>query len=128
MNAATRRSWLPASLAIAWDRASARERRVVVVGVLALVLAAAWALAWRPLQADIERTREALARSTAALAQARALVDESAALARDSVPKGSADPRAAIARVLAERDLRPSGRLELQEGRVKVVLADALGR
>ena len=125
MNAGAKRSWLPSSLAAAWDRASARERRLAGIAALVVLVAAGWVLVWRPLQADIDRTREQLIRDRGALARARTLVDESAALARDSKPKDADDPRAAIARVLAERDLRPSGRLDIHEGRVKVVLPDA---
>jgi type II secretory pathway component PulM len=125
MNSGARRARLPSSLAVAWDRASARERRLAGIAALVVLLAAGWALAWRPLQADIDRTREQLVRDRGALARARALVDESAALARDTRPKEGADPRAAIARVLADRDLRPSGRLEIHEDRVKVLLPEA---
>jgi type II secretory pathway component PulM len=125
MNSGSPRAWVPSSLATAWDRASTRERRVVVIGVAALALIAGWGLVWQPLRADIERTREEVVRNRNALANARKLVDETASLARDAKAKSSADPVASIARVLAERDLRPSGRLELRDDRVKVVLTEA---
>lgn len=125
MIASSHRAWLPASFTAAWDRASPRERRIAGIGALIVVLAAGWAWVWQPMNMDIERTRAELARAKAALANARALVDESAALARDTRSKEASDPRAAIARVLAERDLKISGRLDVQEGRVKVVLPEA---
>ena len=125
MNASMHRAWLPRSISDAWDRASRRDRRVAAVGAINVALIAGWALVWQPLRADIDRTREQVLRNTAGLSEARALVDESAGLARGAEAKAGADPVAAIARALAERDLRPSGRLEPRDDRVKVILPEA---
>jgi type II secretory pathway component PulM len=123
-SAGARRPWLLASLA-AWDRASPRERRFAAAGALVVGLAACWALAWRPMQADIARTREELARATQTLARARLHVDESVALAREAKTSAPGDPRDAIARAFAERDVPVSGRLDIRDGRVKVILPEA---
>jgi type II secretory pathway component PulM len=123
--AGARGSLLPASLVAAWDRASSRERRLAGIAAFGVIVAAGWALAWRPLQADIDRTREQLGRDAQTLARARALVDESAALSRAPGTVATGDPRAAITRAFAERDLPLGGSLEIRDGRVKVILPDA---
>jgi type II secretory pathway component PulM len=124
MSAVTRRLPLPASLTAAWDRASTRERRLAGTAALVVALAVGWAVFWRPLIAEIERVRAERERVVALLAASRALVADGAALAREARTPGG-DPRAAIARVLAGQDLRPSGQLVAQDGRVGVVLPEA---
>jgi len=77
------------------------------------------------MRADIDRTREQVARDRITLELARSRVNESAALSRDTRQQPSTDPRAAITRELGERDLKLSGRLDMREGRVKMLLPDA---
>lgn len=122
MTRATHPRWLPERIAKAWDRAAPRERLLVVLGGVVVLATLAWALVWQPLERDLERSQQALVRETRMLGSARAMVDESAGLARDATAIRAGDPRAAIERVLAERGLRGGASIELQEGRVKVVL------
>jgi type II secretory pathway component PulM len=117
------RGVVPSSIALRWDRASPRERRWVIAAAIVVVGALAWALVWVPMNGDIARTRDALARDQALLASARAQRDESVALERIAPRAQSGDPRAAVERVLATRGLRtPATQIDEKDGRVRVVL------
>ena len=108
-----------------WDRASPRERRLVLAAAAIVVAAVAWMLVWQPLRTDIERTRAERGRIGALLAAARASVDEGAGLARAPAKANPSDVRSAVARVLAERGVRvPPGALEMRDNRVHVTLPD----
>ena len=108
MSDAAGRFALPPALAAAWDRASARERRVLVAGAVVVIGAVLWAFLWRPVTADIEPTRDALALERARLATARAEINEMASLAKDATPTKTTDIRSSVERVLVDRGLRPA--------------------
>ena len=115
---------LSPELASAWDRASPRERAMIVIAAIVLVLAAGWTGLWLPMEADIARLQRDLPRAHGVFATARAQADDLVALQRTSVPVKSADPRAAVERVLAERGLRPAvAALDVQDGRVRLTFA-----
>ncbi len=118
-------SFVPASIAQAWDRASRRERRFAIAGFVVVALAIAWTLLWRPLQADVERTRGERARVSSLLAVARASVDEAAGIAQSGAKPTIGDSRAAVTRAFAERGVPfGPGTPELRDDRVRVVLPD----
>lgn len=123
MNA--RASFVQASIAQAWDRASRRERRFAIAGLVVVALGLAWTLIWRPLQADVERTRSERARLSTLLAVARASVDEAAGATQSGAKPSTADWRAAVTRAFAERGVQfGPGTPDLRDDRVRVVLPE----
>ena len=106
MNGLSERFVLPPALTATWDRASARERRVLVGGAAAVVVALLWAFVWRPLVADIGPARDALVQERARLAAAQSEVNEMASLAKEAQPSTTADLRAPVERMLSARGLR----------------------
>jgi type II secretory pathway component PulM len=115
---------LSPGLAHAWDRASRRERGMIVAAAIVVALAVGWIWIWQPANADIARLQRDLPRAHAVLATARAHADALVALQRTSASAGSTDPRAAVERVLAERSLRPAvTALDVQDGRVRLTFA-----
>jgi type II secretory pathway component PulM len=95
-------------LAGMWERASARERTMLVAAIVVVAGALAYTLAWRPMVADIARLSRDLPAAQSALAAARAQADSLVALQRAQPPVKGGDPRAAVERALAERNLRPA--------------------
>ena len=115
---------LSPGVAHAWDRASRRERTMIIGAAVVLALAAGWLWIWQPMNDDIARLKRDLPRAQAVLATARAQAEALAALQRTSALAKSGDPRAAVERVLAERSLRPAvTALDVQEGRVRLTFA-----
>ena len=115
---------LSPGLASAWDRASPRERAMIVIAAVVLVLAAGWTWLWQPMKADIARLQRGPS------ARARRPRDRACASQRPGGAaahvraRQSADPRAAVERVLAERGLRPAvAALDVQDGRVRLTFA-----
>lgn len=107
----------------AWTRASARERRLVVLAALVVLGGAAYAWAWQPMSADTARLARDLPRERAMLAAAQAQAADLVALAKTpAAPHGPLGP--AIERALAEHGVRPdAGALDDKDGRVRVNLA-----
>lgn len=125
MNATLRNRFVPRAFAAAWDRASRRERRIVITGSIIVVIAVVWGLLWQPLRSDIERTREERVRIGTLLAQTRAAFDEGAGLARASPKAGAVDPRGAVTRVFADHGIRVApASVDLRDSRVHVLLDD----
>jgi len=115
---------LSPGLAHAWDRASRRERSMIVAAAIVVALAVAWVGVWQPMNADIARLERDLPRARTVLATARAQADALVALQRTAASAPSADPRVAVERVLAERGLRPAvTALDVQDGRVRLTFA-----
>lgn len=111
-------------MANTWDRASTRERRLVIAAALVVLFAAGWTWLWQPVNADIARLQRDLPYAKSALAAARAQADELVALQRATVPVKSADPRSVVERALGERGLRNEvTALDLQDGRVRLTFA-----
>ncbi len=109
------------ALAGAWDRASTRERRMLVAAILVVVAALGWSLLWQPIAADLARLERDVPREQAILAAARAQSDAIAALERAPRAMRSADARTVVERVLVERDLRQAvGTLDAQDGGVRI--------
>jgi type II secretory pathway component PulM len=115
---------LSPGLGHAWDRASRRERALIVGAGIVVALAAGWTWIWQPMNADIARLQRDLPRAHGVLTTARAQADALVALQRTSVAAKISDPRAAVERALAERSLRPAvTALDVQEGRVRLTFA-----
>ena len=115
---------LSPAAASAWERASSRERILVALAALVVVLAAGWALLWQPMRSDIARLTRDLPRAKASLAAARAQADALAAL-RQSTPLGKrTDARVVVERALVEHNLPPSvASLDVVDGRVRLTFA-----
>jgi len=94
MNGLSERFLLPPALTATWDRASARERRMIVTGAIVGVVVLMWAFVWRPIVADIGPTRDALVQEQARLAMARSEVNEMASLAKEAPAPAPAELRA----------------------------------
>ena len=115
---------LSPGLAAVWDRASSRERALVAVATVVVVLAAGWSWLWQPMTEDIARLQRDRVRDQMVLATARAQAADLVALQRTSGSAKSGDPRVAVERVLAERGLRAAvTTFELQDGRVRVTMS-----
>lgn len=115
---------LSPSAASAWERASLRERRLVALAALVVVVAAGWAWLWQPMQSDIARLTRDLPHTKATLAAARAQANALAALAQSTALAKRADPRVTVERILVERNLRPSvASLDVVDGRVHLTFA-----
>jgi type II secretory pathway component PulM len=114
----------PAPLSRWWSSKSGTERRIIA-GVTSLVVAAlAWWVVWQPLTRDIAVTRQANARGIVALAEARAMTEEMAGLARAAGTGAGRDPRADFERVLAAQNLSASvSQQDWKEGRGRIVFS-----
>jgi type II secretory pathway component PulM len=97
------RAWLST-----WDRMSPREHRMVIAAATLVLAAIAWTWIWQAIQDDTVRARSDVQRDRAALAAARAQIEEMAGLQRVSQSAKTADPRVAVERVVAERGLKAS--------------------
>jgi len=106
MNGSSERFVLPPALTATWDRASARERRMIVTGAIVVVGVLLWAFVWRPIVADIGPARDALAQEQARLAMARREVNDMASLGKEAPAPVLAELRAPVERVLGARGLR----------------------
>ncbi len=116
-------AWSP-GLSAAWDRASTRERKLIVFVILVVIAAAGWSWLWQPILADLARMQRVRTNEQQVLATARAQANELVALQRTSGGAKSGDPRAAVERALAERGLRSAVlALDSQDGRVRVTLS-----
>lgn len=112
----------------AWDRWSSRERRLAITAAAVVLLAAAWAGAWRPMQEDTLRARLELQRDRAALVVARAQAAEIVGLQRatqgQTGSQAAGDSRLAVERVLGERGLKASvTSLDVKDGRAQITFA-----
>ncbi len=90
------------ALANAWERASTRERSLVVVATLVVAGAIAYTWLWQPMTTDIARLQRDLPRERNVLVAARAQADALVALQRNTAPIKGGDPRAGVERVLVE--------------------------
>jgi type II secretory pathway component PulM len=122
-----------------WAGTSPRERSLLALGALVVVIAAAYVL-WQPMQRDSSATSRALAQMHARTATAQAAVNEIAGLSREARSPRTPDARAAAERVVDAQGLRgaltaidaQSGRVRLTFASIQVValhaLLDRLGR
>jgi type II secretory pathway component PulM len=129
-----------ARLPLRWQLWSLRERVLVALAAIVVIVGAGWPLLWAPIERDVERSASALARAHADAAKARRLGDEAIALEREAAPARTADARKAFESVAAASGVRDRlTALEASDGRVRatfgsidlVTLAafvDALGR
>jgi type II secretory pathway component PulM len=119
---------VPSAFVRAWDRWSSRERLLAIAAAALVLLAAAWAGIWQPMQEDTLRARRELQRDRAALAVARAQAVEITGLQRATQsqsgnPMGG-DSRLAVERVLGERALKASlTSLEVKDNRAYITFA-----
>jgi len=115
---------IPSSLRDFWGRASSRERVLVALGSTIVAAVIAWAFILQPALRDIERAERDLRRDRAVLASARVQADEIAGLAKSPTLPQSGDPRGAVERVLAERQLRAAvTALDVSDNRVRLTFA-----
>ena len=108
-----------------WQRATTRERALLAIGALVVLLALAWSLVWQPVTRDLVHAEGDLARGHAALALARQQAADIIAIVPSPAP-GVVDVRATVERVLAQRALAGSVSVpDARDGRVRVVVATA---
>jgi type II secretory pathway component PulM len=113
-----------ARISDAWARASARERWLIALAGVVIVVGLGWTLVWQPVHADLARLERDLPRQRAVLAAARAQAAELVALERAPAPVRPHEPLAAVERVVAERGLRAAASaLDFSEGRVRLTFA-----
>ena len=113
-----------ATLSAAWQRASAREQRLLAAAATVVALALLYAWVWKPMTADIERLSRDLPRAQSVLDAARVQAENLVALERNPAPLRGQDALASVERVLAERGLRNAvTALDLAEGRVRLTFA-----
>jgi len=113
-------AWLDRSPA--WQRASSRERALVVLGGLVVALALGWALVWQPVTRDLEQSASTIALERAALDRARQQANDIAAIPATPA-RPAVDLRSAVERAFAQRGL--AGSVEARDGGVRVVLTAA---
>jgi general secretion pathway protein M len=102
-----------------------RERRVIAALAVLVVAVIGWLALWQPLQRDLASLRATVPAERDALAQARKMADEMAALGRAAPSRRGTDARADLERILAERGLRGTvTQLDWQDDRVRIVFAD----
>jgi type II secretory pathway component PulM len=103
---------------------SRAERRIAATVVLLVGIAFVWAALWQPLTRDTAALRIAQAGRAATLADARRMAGEIGGLSRMPPKAGPGDARAALERILVQRNLRAAvTQLEWRDGRARVVLA-----
>lgn len=124
----------------AWTRLSSRERALVVLGALVVIVGAAWPLGWQPIERDLALSTRELAQLHARTASLRKASDDIAVLKRSVKTPRTADPRAAVESAVSALGLRQAlTSLDLADGRVRttfaavdfdalVALLNALGR
>jgi len=112
---------VPEALRRVWDRMSPRERILTGAATCVVLVAAAWSLAWQPMQDGSLQMRRDLQRERAVLVAARAQTAEIAGLQRMAQSNFSGDPRLAIERVLGERGLKGAlTSLEVKDSRTTI--------
>jgi len=108
----------------AWQRASVREQRMIVVAAIVVVFGFGYAFAWTPMLGDIDRLTRDLPRARSVLDAARAQADSVASLERSPAPVRTQELLPTVERVLAERNLRQQATaLDANEGRVRLTFA-----
>lgn len=107
-----------------WPNASARERVLVVVGVVVVVGAIAYTFAWEPLLRDLATTDHALSIARGNVERTQRTVDELAGLKREARTPRTSDPRAAAERVVDIAGLRGDlTAISAGDGRVRLTFA-----
>ena len=115
---------VPDAVRSVWERMSRRERMLTGAAACVVLSAAAWSLAWQPIQEDSLRMRRDLQRERAVLATARAQAAEIAGLQRGTQVNFSGEPRLAIERVLGERGLKSAvSSLDVKESRTTITFS-----
>ncbi|HZQ60976.1 MAG TPA: type II secretion system protein GspM [Casimicrobiaceae bacterium] len=109
---------------VAWWRSKSPGERQLAAALAALiVLVVSWLAVWEPLQRDVRRLRMDNRATQAALAQARADVDETTRLARSPSPAAT-DLRRDIEASLAKTGLRSAATdVQWQQGRARITFA-----
>jgi type II secretory pathway component PulM len=109
-----------------WLAARTRRERGILAALAALLVTiVVWFGLWQPLQRDLATLSVTVPAEHRALAGARKMADEMAALARNPAPRRTADPRAELERIAAERGLRAAiTEQSWQDERVRLVFAD----
>ena len=123
-----------------WLRLSDRERLLVVLATVVIVLGAGWPLFWQPIERDLAVASRELVQARRDAIALQESADDVAALRKRAIAPRTADVRAAVESVIAARGLRPAlTALDASEGRVRATfgaidtaalaaLVDALGR
>ena len=102
-----------------------RERRAVAALVVLVAGVVGWLALWQPLQRDLADLRAKVPADRGALAQARTMGDEMAALARTAPARRAIDTRAELERALGERGLRAAAiQLDWQDDRARIAFAE----
>jgi type II secretory pathway component PulM len=123
-----------------WQAWSLRERSLIALAVVVIVLGAGWPLLWAPIERDVAQSDLALARARADAAASREAAAEIASLARTPVKPRNSDLSAAFDAVIDQQALRDKfTSANVTDGRIRVTFAaidatalaalvDALGR
>ncbi len=106
-----------------WQRATRRERVMLVAAALVTGIAIAWLGVWEPVNRELTRMEADMARERALLARARSQTEEIATITV-APPRQAADLKSGVEAALAQRGLAATS-VELREARVRVVLAAA---
>ena len=106
-----------------WRLWSLRERALVVLGVVVVVVAAGWPLLWAPIQRDVHASAVAVARARADAASTRQAAAEIPGLERKARAPRHPDLAAAVQAALAARGLRDVTAIDVKDGRARLVFA-----
>lgn len=107
-----------------WLHASPRERGLLALAAVVVVGALGYAFVWQPLARDLAAGEVSVREARARAAWAQLALDEIAGLTRTAKPPRTADPRAAVERVVGAQGLRGAlSSLDAQGGRIRVTFA-----
>ena len=107
-----------------WSRMSSRERALITLGVLVVVLGVGWPLLWQPIAHDLERSALELARVRSQAVVAQQAADEIEALRRNAKTPRTGDIASAVESVVSARGLRPAlTALDAKDGRARLTFA-----
>jgi type II secretory pathway component PulM len=113
---------VPAPIVQWWSSKSDGERSIVASLALLILVAVAWWGVWQPVTRDVEASRATLARTNAALADARRMTEEMVGLSRAAALPPDGDPRPDLERVLVQQNLRSAlTQQDWKDGRARLV-------
>jgi type II secretory pathway component PulM len=107
-----------------WRQWSLRERALIALGGVVVVVAAGWPLLWAPIQRDVDASPIAVARARAAAASARQAAAEIPGLERKAQAPRNVDVAGAVQAALAAQGLRDvATSVDAKAGRARLTFA-----